>query len=78
MLTEKKQSRVDDFRQWLMDNDIEFTEHANGHFQIYVDGNKLMDIWATTEKGRIITGDKMAGMYFIKKSIIAHRDAYWA
>lgn len=68
----EKAEKVEDFRQWLIDNDIEFLEHANGHFQVFNMGDRLMDVWATTEKCRLVTGDNMIGFNVIKKTIDAH------
>lgn len=68
-----KAEKVDSFKDWLIENDVEFTEHANGHFQIYNAGDKLMDVWATTEKARLVTQDSMVGFHVIKKTITAHR-----
>lgn len=73
-MKERKEERVDNFRQWLIDQDAEFTEHNNGHFQVFNGGDKLMDVWATTERCRLITGDGLVGINSIKKTIGAHID----
>lgn len=44
-------SKIDAFRQFLMDNDFNFKEKTNGHFQLFDDSQKLQyQVWATTEK----------------------------
>lgn len=44
-------SKIDSFRQFLMDGDFNFKEKTNGHFQIFDMDQKLYcQVWATTEK----------------------------
>lgn len=72
-----KQEKIAEFRRWLIDHDVQFTEHANGHFQIYVGGERLMDVWATTERARLVTDDTVIGLHAIKKDITIYSDNYY-
>lgn len=72
-----KQEKIAEFRQWLIDHDVQFTEHANGHFQIYVGGEKLMDVWATTERARLVISDTIMGLHAIKKNITIRSNNYY-
>lgn len=44
------------FRDYLASQDVHFREHANGHFQLYFNGTKEADVWATTERMRSTAG----------------------
>lgn len=45
------EKKVNDFRQWLINQDIDFVEKANGHFQIFnVNQELVYQVWATTER----------------------------
>lgn len=49
----KKEEQTFQFRNWLMNSDINFRECTNGQFNIYDEQNKLVfTVWATT--GRMI------------------------
>lgn len=67
-----KVALVEQFAKNLMDNDIMFTQHANGHFKIY-DSATLSctnQVWVTTEK--MIeegTGSQTRGMGAILKKL---------
>jgi len=49
----RKKKATEDFRAWLISEDIEFRECANGQFNIYNDTQQVAyTVWATT--GRMI------------------------
>lgn len=70
-LAAAKQSKVDSFRSWLINNDVQFTEHANGHFQVFNPKGKIGDVWSTTEKA-IFAGETTMGTHSIKRYIKDH------
>jgi hypothetical protein len=72
-MEESKQKKVDDCRISLLNAYVEFKEGANGHFQVYKGGVKLMDIWATKEKFRLVGGDTQIGMHLAGAAI---KEAY--
>lgn len=72
-LSGAKQKAVDSFRSWLMNNDVQFTEHANGHFQVYNSKGKLGDVWSTTQKG-IFSGITLMGIHSLKRFIADHKE----
>ncbi|MNB67142.1 hypothetical protein D3C81_2263860 [compost metagenome] len=72
-MEESKQLKVDSCRTSLINAKVEFKEGANGHFQVYKDGVKLMDIWATKEKFRLAGGNTQVGMYLAGAAI---KEAY--
>lgn len=66
-----KARKIEEARQWLINNDIEFAEYSNGHFRIFVNGERLLDFWATTEKFVLASGGQYrVGMYLIKNNIL--------
>jgi hypothetical protein len=65
-----KAQKVERLRQWLIDNDIEFAEHDNGYFRIFVNNEPFMDVWATTERFMLASnGRRGIGIHLIKKYI---------
>ena len=72
----KKLAKIEEFREWLIKEDIRFIEKANGHFQIFNHKGKLCyQVWATTEKMNIqTTNDKCMGMSRIEDYIAANLD----
>ena len=64
-----KAKKVEEFRRWLIDNDIQFVEHPNGCFRIYKDAEHIMDYWATTEKFMVVGGMPGVGVHLVKKHI---------
>lgn len=48
----KKQALVDAYVEWLMFNDIQFIEHANGQFNVYssLTNKHVGTLWATRHK----------------------------
>lgn len=70
MLSVGKQRKLDNFIQWLKDNDVQFIERANGHIQIFDNNERFMDVWATTERAKHTSGEGYAGIYSIQKQIL--------
>ena len=64
----KKEEQTLQFRNWLMNSDINFRECANGQFNIYDEQNKLVfTVWATT--GRMIdTTNQQVVSYDLEQS----------
>jgi hypothetical protein len=73
---EDKLTKIEEFRQWLCDNDVSFVEKQNGHFQIFDEQAKLIfQVWATTERMNVQTsGTKVSGLSIIEK----HLEEYFA
>lgn len=68
-IKEHKLKKIEEFRAWLIASDAEFREHENGHFQVFKEGIKLMDVWATTEKCYTTTGSHIIGLNAIETAI---------
>lgn len=69
-LSEKKQAMVDSFRDWLKEEELEYKEHANGHFRIFNEGSVVANVWATSETMITAVDTKHIGMPYVKKYII--------
>ncbi|MNO74086.1 hypothetical protein D3C76_650710 [compost metagenome] len=68
-MEESKKLKVDSCRISLLNANIEYKEGANGHFQIFKHGEKVMDIWATTEKFKLVGCPTQVGMHLAGQAI---------
>lgn len=48
-----KEEKIEQARQWLINQDAEFREFANGHFRVFQQGDPVIDFWATTLKYKV-------------------------
>lgn len=66
-----KEEKIANVRASLVKHDIEHIEKANGHFRIFKDGKAFMDLWATTEKFRVVgDGESKVGLPLAAKEIL--------
>ena len=72
-----KEAKIQEMREWLIANDVEFVERTNGFFSIYIYGEPYMDLWTTTERFMVTQKSKdgattpvaRVGLHLAKKYI---------
>lgn len=73
---DEKLAKIEEFRNWLQNNDVSFVEKVNGHFQIFnAKGKLIFQVWATTGRMNVQTsGSVVNGLSQIEKYL----DNYFA